>query len=293
MDPLSPLTLPALPVRAPDSHKGDHGTVLVVAGSRRFPGAAILTALGAGRAGAGLVRCALPAGCLPCVVPAVPFATVLPSPEGEGGGLAEAAAEIIVAASFAADVLVLGPGLGDDDGTGRLVRQLLERVALPVVLDADGLNHVARLGLDVLRERHEPTVLLPHPGEFARLGGGTVPAADERVDRAAALARDTGCVVVLKGRHTVVTDGARVYVESAGNPGMAVGGMGDVLAGVTGALLARIPAPAEAAALAVHLHALAGDLGTAELGEESLLPEDLALRLGRVMRPLKQRPIRS
>ena len=100
-------------------------------------------------------------------------------------------------------------------------------------------------------------------------------------------------MVVLKGHGTVVTDGARLYVETAGNPGMAVGGMGDVLAGVTGALLARSSAPAEAAALAVHLHALAGDLGAQELGQEALLPQDVALRLGRVMRPLKQRPVGS
>ena len=293
MDPLPPLTLPAIPERAPDSHKGTYGSVLIVAGSRRYPGAAILAALGAGRAGAGLVNCALPEGVVAAVVPAVPFATVVGCPQTSSGGLSAAAADPIVAASFAANAAVLGPGLGEDADTGTLVAALLERLALPLVLDADGLNHVARLGLDVLRRRTGVTVLLPHPGEFARLTGGETPGGPERRARAAALARDTGCVVVLKGHGTVVTDGARLYVETAGNPGMAVGGMGDVLAGVTGALLARSSAPAEAAALAVHLHALAGDLGAQELGQEALLPQDVALRLGRVMRPLKQRPVGS
>lgn len=294
MDSLPPLTLPAVPVREADGHKGTYGTVLVVAGSRRYPGAAILTVLGAGRAGAGLVNLALPEGVVTAVVPAVPFATLLACPQTASGGLSAAAAEAIVAASFTADAAVLGPGLDGDPDTERLVADLLARLALPVVLDADGLNHVARLGLDVLRRRTGVTVLLPHPGEFARLTGGDTPRGpDDRAARAVALARDTGCVVVLKGHASVVTDGERLYTETAGNPGMAVGGMGDVLAGVVGALLARMPGPAEAAALAVHCHALAGDLAAQELGEESVLPQDVARRLGRMMRPLKPRPSAS
>jgi NAD(P)H-hydrate epimerase len=253
----------------------------------------VLAALGAGRGGAGLVRLAVPERILPWVVPAVPFAIVLPG-RGDGAGrLSAADADAIVEAASAAQALVLGPGLGDDPATGDLVAALLQRVSAPVVLDADGLNHVARLGLGLLSGRSGVTLLTPHPGEFSRLAGGGTPKDDDRAPRAAELARRTGAVVVLKGHRTVVTDGARLYVESAGNAGMATGGMGDVLSGLLGALLAVRSGPAETAALGVRLHALAGDLAAQELGEAAVLPEDVALRLGRVARGLQGRPAGS
>lgn len=292
MNPLQPLTLPALPARHPDTHKGTYGTVLAVAGSRRYPGAAILTALGAGRAGAGLVQLALPAELMPVVVPAVPFATVLACPQTDAGETAPAAAPLILEqAAGRADAVVLGPGLGE---AHELVATLLAELDRPVVLDADGLNAVAaggEAGLDLLAARTAPTVLTPHPGEFARLTGAPRPGPGARSPAAAELARRTGSVVVLKGHRTVVTDGHRACIEEAGNPGMATGGMGDVLSGVLGALLAVVRGPAEAAALAVHLHALAGDLAAQELGEDAVLPEDVAARLGRVMRGYRQRPV--
>ncbi len=291
MDSLQPLTLAHIPPRDPDAHKGTFGTVLVVAGSRAYPGAAVLAALGAGRAGAGLVQIALPAGIEASVVPAVPFATILTVPATAGGGLASAAADRIVEASHRASSAVIGPGLDTDEDTGALVGELLRRLAIPVVLDADGLNHVARRELVDLTERQGATVLTPHPGEMGRLMHGPPPRGDaERREAAADLARRTGAVVVLKGHRTVVTDGRRVWIESAGNPGLATGGTGDVLAGALGALLGVLTGPAETAALAVHLHALAGDLAAAELGEEAVLPPDVAERLGRVMRPFKEHP---
>jgi NAD(P)H-hydrate epimerase len=280
MEASLPLTLPSLPERAPDSHKGDYGSVLIAAGSRRFPGAAALVALGAGRAGAGLVRLALPREIVPAVLPAAPFATVLPCEQTEAGGLSADAAEAILAEAEGCTSVVIGPGAGTEDSTGELLTTLLARLDLPVVLDADGLNLLAAGGVEALAGRSAPTVLTPHPGEFARLAGGERPAPEERVPAAVELARRTGAVVVLKGQGTVVTDGRRAYVEPAGNPGMATGGMGDVLAGVIGALLGVLPDPAEAAALGVHAHAVAGDLAAAEQGEEGLLPEDVAARIG-------------
>lgn len=277
---LAELPLPEMPARAPDSHKGTYGSVLVVAGSRRYPGAAVLAALGAGRAGAGLVRLALPAGIVPAVVPAVPFATVRPCAETADGGLARDALADILDEAGACTSAVVGPGLGRSEGTGRLLADLLPALALPLVLDADGLNLLAGLGPDALRSRPAPTVLTPHPGEFARLVRGPTPRGSSRVPAAAALARATGAVVVLKGQGTVVTDGRRARVEPAGNPGMATGGTGDVLAGALGALLAVLDDPAGAAALAVHAHAVAGDAAAAELGQEALLPEDVARHLG-------------
>lgn len=295
------LALPTLPERPADSHKGTWGRVLVIAGSARYPGAAILAARGAGRAGAGLVELAVPEGVGPMVLPAVPFAILRQAPREAAGGFDAAAVDGLLEAAGQADAVVLGPGLGDSEPTGLLVQALLEGIAAPLVLDADGLNHLARLGVQGLDARPGPTVLTPHPGEFARLEASgepvpppvpsqvpsQLPSADQRVERAARLASRLGSVVVLKGHRTVVTDGSALYVESAGNPGMATGGMGDVLSGFMGALLAVLPEPAGAAALAVHLHALAGDLAAAELGEEAVLPTDVADRFGRAVRSMR------
>ena len=280
MSNLEPLPLPELPAREPDSHKGTYGSVLVVAGSRRYPGAAVLTALGAGRSGAGLVRLALPRGIVASVLPAIPFATVLPCSETAEGQLAAAALGEILGEAEVCQSAVIGPGLGQSEETGRLLHELLPALELPVVLDADALNLLARGGLDVLRRRHAATILTPHPGEFSRLTGYDAPARGERVAQAAELARRTGCVIVLKGHGTVTTDGRRSRTETAGNPGMATGGMGDVLAGSIGALLAVIPDPAAAAALAVRAHARAGDMAATDLGQEAVLPEDVTRRIG-------------
>lgn len=287
---LAPLPLPALPPRARDAHKGDFGRVLVVAGSRHYPGAAVLAALGAGRAGAGLVQLAVPHSLVPAVVAAVPFAIVLPCPETAAGGFALSAADELRDAAAQAGAVVLGPGLGRETETGRLLVRLLRDVPRPLVLDADALNLIATLGDEPFAARRAatgaPTVLTPHPGEFARLTGLAKPPPDERLPQAARYALQHGVIVVLKGAGTVVTDGRRAWVEPAGNPGMATGGMGDVLAGALGAVLAvphLLPDPAAAAALAVHAHAVAGDEAARALGEVGVLPEDVARRLGKAL----------
>jgi NAD(P)H-hydrate epimerase len=278
------LSLPSLPERPADSHKGMWGRVLVIAGSTRYPGAAILAAQGAGRAGAGLVELAVPEGLGALVLPAVPFAILREEAVEPSGGFDATAGSGLLEAAALADAVVLGPGLGTAEPTSRLLATLLQGISAPLVLDADGLNLLTTLGAGTLRSRSGPTILTPHPGEFARLDGGAVPAADERTTRAAHLAAHLEALVILKGQGTVVTDGELVYLEPAGNPGMATGGMGDVLSGILGALLAVIPRPAEAAALAVHLHALAGDLAALELGQEAVLPGDVIDRYGRALR---------
>ena len=282
------LSLPHHPERPADSHKGQWGRVLVIAGSTRYPGAAILAAQGAGRAGAGLVELAVPKGLGAMVLPAVPFAILREEPLEAGGGFSSTAGFGLLEAAALADAVVLGPGLGTAEPTLRLLEILLEGISAPLVLDADGLNLLAALGVGALHSRPGPTILTPHPGEFARLEGGGVPPEAERTARAGRLATHLEALVVLKGRGTVVTDGDRIYVESAGNPGMATGGMGDVLSGILGALLAVISEPAEAAALAVHLHALAGDLAAQELGQEAVLPGDVVERYGRALRNWRQ-----
>jgi len=292
----------SLPTRRDDSHKGSYGTVLIIAGCRSYPGAAILAALGAGRMGAGLVRLALPRGIVPEVLPAVPFATVLRCPETLAGGLHAEAAEQILAAAAEADAVVIGPGLGTEAATGELVASVVSAVTAPLVVDADALNLCVAAGRPLLTERRGPTVITPHPGEFARLTAAPLPLGDDQRARTAVdLARALGVVVVLKGHHTVVTDGERLHRETAGNPGMATGGMGDVLAGAMAAVLARgdraevqepghgaTAAPgqdiAPLAALAVHIHARAGDLAAEDLGQDGLLAHDVADRLGTAAR---------
>lgn len=288
-----PLPMAELPEREENSHKGTYGSVLIVAGSRRYPGAAVLAALGAGRSGAGLVRLCVPKEIVPAVTSGAPFATILPCPTSKNGCLLPAGLDLILEEAKSCHSIVLGPGLGLEEETEGLVTGLLREGNLPLVLDADGLNHLARSCKDdfspsPLHSRTAPTILTPHPGEYVRLAKPPVSdppeGRDAREIAAACLAQAFHSVVVLKGNETVVTDGERLGVEEAGNPGMATAGMGDVLAGVIGALLARIPEDvAGVARLAVHLHARAGDLAAKELGQESLLAPDVAERLGRVM----------
>jgi NAD(P)H-hydrate epimerase len=183
----------------------------------------------------------------------------------------------------------MGPGLGQSDDLKALVRWVLESVEIPTVLDADALNALAGRA-DLLANLKRPVVLTPHPGEFARLTGRTV--AEIQADReghAASLAKAGNLVVVLKGNATVVTDGARVYVNTTGNPGMAKGGSGDVLTGVIAALMAQHLPPFEAAQLGVYIHGLAGDLAEADEGEVSMTSADVAGHLGDAMLELTAR----
>ena len=267
--------VPRLAPRNPDANKGDFGRVLLTAGSRGMSGAAVLCASAALRGGAGLVRLALPAGILPIAATANPCYMTVPLPEDDHGRLAAAAAPELVALLGQSTAAGLGPGLGRGDGVSAVVRAVLEQATLPLVLDADGLNALPPL-LGLLKRRGGPTVLTPHPGEFGRLIGADAAAVQaNRQDLAVRFAAEHGVVLVLKGRRTIVTDGRRLYINSTGNPGMATGGTGDVLTGLTAALLGQKLEPFAAAQLAVYLHGLAGDLARDALGETSLIAADL------------------
>ena len=276
--------VPRLAPRDPDANKGDFGRVLVVAGSRGMSGAAVLCASAALRGGAGLVRLAVPAGLLPIAAAGNPCYTTAALPDDDQGGLAAAAAPQLVALLNQNTAAAVGPGLGRGDGVSAVVRAVLEKTTLPLVIDADGLNALPPL-LDALTRRQGPTVLTPHPGEFGRLLGCDAAAVQaNRQEGAVRFAADHRVVLVLKGRHTIVTDGRRVYVNHTGNPGMATGGTGDVLTGLTAALLGQGLEPFAAAQLAVYLHGLAGDLARDALGETSLIATDLLEYLPRAFR---------
>jgi NAD(P)H-hydrate epimerase len=283
----------AFPLRRRGAHKGDFGHLLVVAGSVGKTGAAVLAAGGALRAGAGLVTVATPEPCLAVVAAARAEVMSEQLPATAGGGLDEAGLARLLRLAAERDAVVLGPGLGQDPRTRALVRAFVPACPVPLVIDADGLNALAAAGgepgaLGVLR-REAPTVLTPHPGEMGRLvGASSSEVQRERPERAIALARETGAVVVLKGERTLVAEPAgRAAVAATGNPGMATGGTGDVLAGVLGSLLARHGALLSATA-GVVVHGRAGDLAAAERGEEGMTAGDVVEALPRAIESVRR-----
>lgn len=266
-----------LPVRPRFSHKGDFGRVLLVCGSVGFTGAAALAARAALRTGAGLITVATPRQAWPIVAAKLDEPMVMPMAEDKAGRLSLQAAPALAQLLAKADACLIGPGLGRSEELDALVAALVGEARCPVVLDADGINAMAG-HIDRLREAACPLILTPHDGEFLRLSpSAALPPADfdTRADRAMMLARQLGAVVLLKGYRTAITDGKRLYRNETGNPGMATGGSGDVLAGMLVSLLGQGLAPLEAAAAAAWLHGAAGDRCAAERGEYGMTPSDL------------------
>ena len=267
--------LPRLAPRAADSNKGDFGRVLIVAGSRGMTGAAVLCGRAALRGGAGLVRVAVPHEIVPIVAGYEPCYMTVPLAQDCAGRLDHAALAEIFEQEQTQTVLAIGPGLGQSPALARIMPELVGKATRPLVLDADGLNaFTGQAGK--LHTAGVPLIVTPHPGEFGRLVGlGTRAVLARRDELAVRFAREHRAIVVLKGHATIVTDGRRLYHNTTGNPGMATGGTGDVLAGLTAALLAQGLETFAAAQLAVYLHGLSGDLAGLEVGETSLLATDL------------------
>jgi NAD(P)H-hydrate epimerase len=274
----SSMVTPLLPPRRPDSHKGTYGRVLVVAGSVGFTGAAVLATRGALRAGAGLVTVAVPQAIYPIV--AAQVTEGMPTPLADhGGAVAPACRERLGELVDAADVVAAGPGLSRSAAVAEVVEFLLG-CGRPLVLDADALNVLAGRA-QALASAAGPLVITPHPGELGRLVGRPVAEIQQdRLGSARRVAEACRCVVVLKGARTVVAapDG-RAWIVPTGNPGMASGGMGDVLTGAVAALWGQGLPPAEAAYLAAYLHGLAADLIAADRGQVGMLASEVADRL--------------
>ncbi len=259
-----------------DANKGDYGHLLVIAGSLGKAGAAIMTARGALRNGAGLVSVAAPMGLVPIVQQQVVEAMCIPAAESIDGTLGIGSEEELLKASGRMSACAIGPGLTTHYETVQVVKNLVQRMTIPLVIDADGVNALAG-SLDVLMKAKAPVVLTPHPGEMARLLG--VSAGDVQQDRinvAQGFAEEYGVTLVLKGSGTVIaTPRGEVFINTTGNPGMATGGTGDVLTGMIGGLLAQGYGPTQAACLAVYLHGLAGDLAAADKGEAGMIAGDV------------------
>lgn len=273
------LVLSLLPDRNPWGHKGNFGKLLLLCGSRGYTGAAFFAAMGALRSGAGLVFLGVPESIYGIEAVKLNEPVIFPLPDAGGRLSADAVPEILTRL-HQMDAVLVGPGLGQSEGTLAVVRAVLEKAECPVVVDADGIN-VLSAHRDLLRGRKSPTILTPHDGEFARLGGVM---GEDRMAAAAALAEELGCTVLLKGHETCITDGTDGYLNPTGNPGMAVGGSGDVLAGVITALLGAGLPPLEAAACGAWLHGAAGDRCAAELGQYGMLPTDMLSALPRLMK---------
>ena len=268
-----------LPDRDPWGHKGTFGKILLLCGSRGYTGAAYLSAMGALRSGAGLVFLGVPESIYAIEAIKLNEPVVFPLPD-EGGMLSKAAVPEILERLPKMDAVLIGPGLGQSDGSFAVVKAVLEHTKCPVVLDADGIN-VLREHKDILRGRTYPTILTPHDGEFTRIGGKL---SDDRMAAAEELAQDLGCILVLKGHRTCITDGETGYINPTGNPGMAVGGCGDVLAGIIVSLLGQGITPLEAAACGVWLHGAAGDRCAERIGQYGMLPTDMLEELPRLMK---------
>jgi len=271
--------LELLPDRAPNTHKGDYGKVLLLCGSRGYTGAAALAALGALRMGSGLVYLGVPESIYEIEAMKLLEPIVFPL-DDDGGMLSVRASAEIVSALTGKDAVLIGPGLGQSKGTFNAVATVLNAFTGPVVLDADGIN-VIRDHKNIMRERTSPTILTPHEGEFMRLCGKPI---HDRVECAMELAGDLGVIVLLKGHRTVITDGLNCYVNNTGNPGMAVGGSGDVLAGMIVSLLGQGLPALEAAACAAWLHGAAGDSCAAQIGQYGMLPSDMLHVLPRLLK---------
>lgn len=277
LDHISVLSM--LPERKIDAHKGDFGRVLMLCGSRGYTGAAELCAKGALRVGAGLVYLGVPESIYAIEAVKLTEPIVFPLPE-EDGKLAFNTIVEIEKILPKMDVVLIGPGLGQSSGTLAVCAHVLKNFSGPVVLDADGINVIAS-HKDILRGRTGCTIVTPHAGEFSRL---TEKPINNREVEANMLANKLGVIVVLKGYKTVITDGEITYINPTGNPAMAVGGSGDVLAGVITGLLGQGLKPLDAAACGVWLHGAAGDICADEIGQYGMIPSDMLCVLPRLMK---------
>ena len=268
-----------LPDRDVNASKGDFGRILLLCGSRGFTGAAALAAMGALRTGAGLVYLGVPESIYAIEAIKLNEPVVFPLAD-EGGMLSDRSIGEIKGRLGTMDAVLVGPGLGRSPGTRAVVTAVLESYQGCVVLDADGINVLSE-HRNVLRGRKYPTILTPHDKEFRRIGGDlSLP----RIQAAESFAAEMGVILLLKGHETIITDGKRTYINNTGNPGMAVGGCGDVLSGMIVSLVGQGLEPLLAAAVAAWLHGRAGDVCAEQMGQYGMLPTDMLQVLPRLLK---------
>ncbi|MDD5130277.1 MAG: NAD(P)H-hydrate dehydratase [Candidatus Omnitrophica bacterium] len=267
--------------RKVDSHKGDYGKILILAGSSRFSGAALLCAEAALRSGAGLVTVGTPASINRVLIKnKIKEVISLPLAETKAGTLSLAAFPKIKFFLKNSDVLIIGPGLDNHKSTYALVRKIIQESVLPVVIDADGLNALSR-HLNILKQHKGEFILTPHPKEMAVLFGVDLDYINKnRKLVAKKYAKHYNSIIILKGHQSIITDGDRkFYINKTGNPGMATAGSGDVLSGIAGAFLAQGLDAFSAAKYATHIHGLAGDMAASDKTQMGLIASDIISRI--------------
>lgn len=278
--------IPKIMPRDPDSHKGNYGRVLVIAGSIGMTGAACLCSKAVIRAGAGLVTLAIPESLNPIMEVKLTCVMTLPLPQTKNGALAKEAKGVVLEFSKGFDAVIIGPGLSQHPDTKEFIVDLLHEINLPVVLDADGLNAIVDK-LYILNETKSSIILTPHPGELARLMN-TKSTRDIQINRIKTVKEfistisqscnsnnEKEIVLILKGNRSIVINSDKIYINNTGNPGMASGGSGDVLSGIIGAFIAQGFTPFSAAQLGVYIHGVAGDYAAKEKGEISMIATDI------------------
>jgi NAD(P)H-hydrate epimerase len=285
-------TIPALPVRPVDGHKGTFGRVLIIAGSRGMSGAACLAGQASLRGGAGLVFLAVPEGILSIVAGFEPSYLTIPLSEDSEGRINSDYEPPLKKHVEGADVIACGPGLGQSEALSSLVGWLYTSVPKYLVLDADALNVLANQP-EFLDQKPEtetggvPRILTPHPGEFSRLTGKPIEEiARNRESLAVEFAAKHDVVLVLKGRHTLITDGQKLAKNTSGNSGLATGGTGDVLTGLIAALLGQGMSAFDAAHLGVYMHGIAAELAAHDLSEAGMISSDLPFYVARAWKKL-------
>ncbi len=262
--------------RPDDANKGTLGSLLCICGCYGMAGAAIMAGKAALRCGLGLLKTALPKSIYPIAAGAIFESVFFPLEETSDGKISKSNIDFLLCEAKKSSAVLIGCGLSVCNDTEKLVNSFIENCTKLLVLDADALNCVAK-NPDILKKAKAPIIITPHPGEMARLVKLTPKAVNEnRAEIAADFAKEYGVVTVLKGSGTIIASPeGRVMINRTGNSGMATGGSGDVLAGMTGSLLAQGAKPFDAASAAVYLHGLSGDIAAEKLGRISMLPTDL------------------
>ncbi|MGA2192046.1 MAG: NAD(P)H-hydrate dehydratase, partial [Nitrospirota bacterium] len=266
-----------VPARLPDSNKGTFGHLLMLAGSAGKTGAAVLGAMAALRAGAGLVTVGVPESLNDVFEEKLTEEMTVPLPETPERTLSSGALDKILDILEGKTAVAIGPGLTTNKDTAKLVAELLPRIKIPMLIDADGLN-ILSLDETPLKNVKAPVVLTPHPGEMGRLLGVlTREVQADRPKAALELAQEYGVTVVLKGARTLIAGpSGDFYVNPTGNPGMATAGTGDVLTGIIGSFMAQGLSGMDAAKIGVYVHGMAGDIAAADKGQAGLVAGDLA-----------------
>jgi holo-[acyl-carrier-protein] synthase len=266
-----------LPEREKDSHKGTYGRVGIIAGSKGMTGAPYLTSMACLRAGSGLVYTIVPEGISSILAVKLAEAIIKPVFDKNTGVFKLDSIAEIEKIIEDMDVLAIGPGMGIDEERIELVKHILLNFSGPVVLDADGLNCISKIGLNIFNMRRFPTIITPHPGEFSRLLGISIKEIQKnRAEYAKYVSTNYGIITVLKGAGTVVSNPkGEVYINTTGNPGMATAGSGDVLTGIIASFIGQGIDAYKASILGVYCHGLAGDIAKEEKGEYGMIARDI------------------